>query len=115
MVNLDLQEGEKIIQQQPIIPSGPFRVLKPILVGSSAPVGVAQSETIMKWYAQLDHYFHPCQIEEGAPKPLQIQEQPDNQLTQELPPSSIKPAPPFESHLKNVWCTSVSSKREGRI
>lgn len=46
---------------------------------------------------------------------LQIQESPDNQSNQEIPPFFIKPAPPFEPHLKNVCFIDASSKREGKV
>ena len=95
IVNLALQEAEKIIRPQPIILRGPFKVLKPVLAGTPCPEGVTQQETVRKWYAQLDHYCHALKIEEGAPKVLQIQESPDNQSNQDTPPSFIKPAPPL--------------------
>lgn len=115
VVNLALQEAEKITKQQPIILRGPFKVLKPVLAGTPPPAGVAQRETVRKWYAQLDHYCHARRVEEGALKVLQIQEPPDSQSNQDTPPSLIKPAPPFEPHLKNVWFTDASSKREGKV
>ena len=113
VVTLALQEAEKIIRQQLIILRGPFKVLKPVLAGTPPPVGVAQRDTVRKWYAQLDHYCHTYQIEEGAPKVLKIQDPPSDHP--EPPPSYIKPAPPFETHLKNVWFTDASSRREGKV
>ncbi|KAK4829061.1 hypothetical protein QYF61_001866 [Mycteria americana] len=108
-----VQETKKIIR--PIILRGPFKVLNPILAGTPCPAGVAEQETLRKRYAQLDHYCHTRKIKEGAPKVRQIQESPDNQPNQEIPPSLIKLAPPFKPHLKNVWFTDASSKREGKV
>ncbi|KAM9590605.1 uncharacterized protein ACIBXB_005796 isoform 2-T2 [Morphnus guianensis] len=114
VVNLALQEAERIIRQQPIILRGPFKILKPILAGTPPPAGVAQRETVRKWYAQLDHYCHTRQIEEGTPKMLQIQDPPSDHPDTEPPPSYIKVAPDFKPHLKNVWFTDASAKREGK-
>lgn len=67
-INLALREAEKIIRQQTIILRGPFKVLKPVLAGTPPSAGVAQWETIRKWYAQLDYFCHVHKTEEGALK-----------------------------------------------
>ena len=77
-------------------------------------MGVVQREMVRKWYAQLEHYSPLYQVEEGAPKTLQIQEGSFASTDKETTPSYIKETPPFEPHLKNVWFTDTSSKREGK-
>ncbi|XP_032530464.1 uncharacterized protein LOC116780089 [Chiroxiphia lanceolata] len=115
VVCLALQEAEKTIRHQSIILRGPFKVLKPVISGTPPPAGVAQRETVRRWYAQIDHYYHSRQITEGAPKILQIQEQSCKLPDSNPPPSCIKPAPTFEPHLKNVWFTDASARREGKV
>lgn len=74
VVSLALQEEEKTVQNQSILLKAPFKVLQPVLACTPPPLGVAQQETVRKWYAQLEHYSRIYQIQEGAPKMLQIQE-----------------------------------------
>ncbi|KAK4806973.1 hypothetical protein QYF61_027340 [Mycteria americana] len=115
VVTLALQEVGKIIRKQSIILRGPFKVLRPILAGTPPPMGVAQRETVRKWYAQLEHYSHAYQVEEGIPRILQIQDRSSVPLEKEAPPTYIREAPPYEPQLKNVWFTDASSKREGKV
>ncbi|KAK4810916.1 hypothetical protein QYF61_013324 [Mycteria americana] len=115
VVTLALQEVGKIIRKQSIILRGPFKVLRPVLAGTPPPMGVAQRETVRKWYAQLEHYSHAYQVEEGTPRILQIQDRSSVPLEKETPPTYIREAPPYEPQLKNVWFTDASSKREGRV
>ncbi|KAK4806487.1 hypothetical protein QYF61_013980 [Mycteria americana] len=115
VVTLALQEVGKIIRKQSIILRGPFKVLRPVLAGTPPPMGVAQRETVRKWYAQLEHYSHAYQVEEGTPRILQIQDRSSVPLEKEVPPTYIREAPPYEPQLKNVWFTDASSKREGRV
>ncbi|KAK4829695.1 hypothetical protein QYF61_006070 [Mycteria americana] len=103
------------MRKQSIILRGPFKVLRPILAVTPPPMGVAQRETVRKWYAQLEHYSHAYQVEEGTPRILQIQDKSPVPLEKEAPPTYIKEAPPYEPQLKNVWFTDASSKREGRV
>ena len=111
VVSQALLEAERIIRQQSIILRGPSKVLKPVPAGTPPPVGGAPRETARRWYAQLEHYGHTYQAEEGAPKMLQIQEKSSTPSDEETPSSYIKEAPSFESHLKNVWFTDASSRR----
>ncbi|KAK4806128.1 hypothetical protein QYF61_005500, partial [Mycteria americana] len=115
VVTLALQEVGKIIRKQSIILRGPFKVLRPVLAGTPPPMGVAQRETVRKWYAQLEHYSHAYQVEEGTPRILQIQDRSSVPLEKEAPPTYIREAPPYEPQLKNVWFTDASSKREGKV
>lgn len=90
VVSLALQEAEK---NYTTTVNHLMGVLKPILAGTPHPVGLAQSETIKKWYARLEHYSHMYRVEEGAPKTLQIQEGSSISPDKEPPPSYIKEAP----------------------
>ena len=94
---------------------GPFRVLKLVTAGTPAPAGIAQRETVRKWYVQINHYCRTHRIEEGTPKILPIQERANAKPGEKAPSSPIKPAPQFEPDLKNVWFTEASSKREGKV
>lgn len=93
LVNLEIQEAEKITSKQSIILQGLFKILKPILTGTPLHQRVAQQEMVRKWYVQLDHYCCSCNIEEGSPKILPIQEPSSKQLDSKSPPPLIKPAP----------------------
>ena len=55
-VSLALTEVEKIVQQQPIILRGTFKVIKTVTTGTPPPDGVAQKASVRKWYAQIEHY-----------------------------------------------------------
>lgn len=67
VASLALQGAEKVICQEPVILVGPLKVLKPIVARTPPGVGVAQREAVRRWYEQ---------VEEGAPRVLQIQELP---------------------------------------
>ncbi|KAK4819993.1 hypothetical protein QYF61_017372, partial [Mycteria americana] len=115
VVPLALQEAGEIIRKQSTILRGPFKVLRPVLVGTPPPMGVAQREAVGKRYAQFEHYSHAYQVEEGTPRILQIQDKSSVSLEKEAPPTYIREAPPYEPQLKNVWFTDASLKREGRV
>ncbi|KAK4817733.1 hypothetical protein QYF61_026533 [Mycteria americana] len=112
VVTLALQEAGKIYTETIY---NFARVLRPVLAGTPPPMGVVQQETVRKWYAQLQHYSHTYQVEEGTSRILQIQDKSSVPLEKEAPSTYIRKAPPYEPQLKNVWFTDASSKREGRV
>lgn len=85
VASLALQGAGQVIWQEPVILVGPFKVLKPILARTPPGVWVVQGEAIRRWYEQLHHHCHMPQIDEGAPRVLQIQELPVSLLDQEPP------------------------------
>lgn len=101
VVNLAIQEAENV-QQQPTTLMQLFKVLKPVLAITLPPMGVVQSQTVRKWYAQLDFYCHTHQIEEGTPKILKIQEPPVFKQNSNSPHSFMKTISSQQAHLKKL-------------
>lgn len=85
VASLALQGAEEVIWQKPIILMGPFKVLKPVLARTPPAVGVVQGEAVRTWYEQLHHHCHMPQIEEGAPRAIQMWELPGSLLDHEPP------------------------------
>ncbi|TRZ07679.1 hypothetical protein HGM15179_019427, partial [Zosterops borbonicus] len=116
VVTQALIEVEKITRKQPIMLTGPFKVIKIVITGTPPPEGVAQQASVRKWYAQIEHYNNIFSITEGAVKNLPIQDTENLNSNQDKLASVINIAPPFlHEQTAHSWFTDRDTQNTSLV